>query len=41
MSESYIGYESCGDDSQDQAQDYLGGQPHHDLAQEPWPSWDM
>ena len=30
-----------GDDSQGQTQDYLGGQPHHDLTHGPWPSWDM
>ena len=29
------------DNSQGQAQDFLGGQPHHDLACRPWPSWDM
>ena len=29
------------DDSLGQTQDYLGDQPHHDLAHGPWPSWDM
>ena len=41
MSESCVGYESSGDDFQCQAQDYLCGQPHHDLAHGPWSSWDM
>ena len=32
MSESFMGMKHLGDDSQGQAQDYLGDQPHHDLA---------
>ena len=35
------GMNHLGDDYQGQAQDYLHGQPHHDLAHGPWPSWDM
>ena len=35
------GMNHVGDDSQSQAQDYLGCQPHHDPAHGPWPSWDM
>ena len=35
------GMNHLGDDSQGQTQDYLGGQPHHDLACGPGPSWDI
>ena len=41
MSASCMGYESSGDDSQGQAQDCQDYQPLHDLAHEPWRSWDV